>query len=318
MSHKVTKSIVCPKCTETTQTDIYTSINAFNNPELREEALDETLFKWRCNACGHEARLTYPVLYNDMKNRFMIYLIPRIERFQLADRELEEEFKNLKNINKRLVPDFNSFKEKVFIFESGLNDMAVEVTKLAISEAVAKKHNLEAVTEGYLSMYDRESNTMGFTFFIGEGKTPYVQSARLEIYGKSMSIVKEFAAKDKKLKGFIKIDREWAENVLYRYKRAKHHLQEQLQDAPVEKPKLKKQELEKKKINLEIVTAPVKKKDTSDEKRENKNISTEINSDEKISKENLSSENKTNENIPVETIPKEPISAKTSKEKNND
>ena len=260
MSRKVTKSIVCPKCNETTQWDIYTSINAFTNPELRESVLDESLFKWRCSCCGHEARLTYPVLYNDMKNRFMVYLIPRIERFQLADRELEEEFKNLTNIKKRLVPDFNSFKEKVFIFESGLDDMAVEITKLAISETIAKKQKLESVTEGYLSMYDRETNAMGFTFFLGEKKQPYVQSARLEIYGKSMSIVKDFAEKDKKMVGFLKIDREWAENVLFRYKRAKHHLMKQ-QESDDEKPTLKTEEFKKKRIEIEIVNRPGTKKD---------------------------------------------------------
>lgn len=223
MSQKVTKRIVCPKCNETTEVSVYTSINAIQDPKLREEALDERLFKWQCASCGHEARLTYPVLYNDMKNRFMVYLIPKIDRFQLADRELEAEFNNLKSINKRLVPNFNAFKEKVFIFESGLDDMAVEMTKLAVSEAVAEKLKMECIDEGYLSLYDRETNTIGFTFFVGEEKEPYVQSARLEIYGKSVSIVKEFAVKDKKLKGFIKIDREWAENVLYRYKRAKQH-----------------------------------------------------------------------------------------------
>lgn len=47
-----------------------------------------------------------------MKRRFMVYLIPDIDRFQLADNELEEEFKNLKGIRKRLAPNFNTFKEK--------------------------------------------------------------------------------------------------------------------------------------------------------------------------------------------------------------
>lgn len=225
MSQKITKSIICPRCDEVTETDIYTSINAINDPKLREEALEEKLFKWRCESCGHEARLTYPVLYNDMKNRFMVYLIPKVERFQLADRKLEEEYKNLKNIRKRIVPDFNTFKEKVFIFESGLDDMSVEITKLAISETVAKKLGRKEVHNGYLSMYDRETNTIGFTFFIGKDQEPYVQSARLEIYGKSMSIVKQLAEKDRKLKGFTKIDREWAENVLYRYKKSKHRTQ---------------------------------------------------------------------------------------------
>ena len=101
--------------------------------------------------------------------------------------------------------------------------MAVEITKLAISNAVAKKFDLEKVEDGYLSMYDRESNTMGFTFFVGEDREPYIQSVRLEIYGKSMKITEEFAAKDRKLKGFLKIDREWSENILYRYKQSKNN-----------------------------------------------------------------------------------------------
>ncbi len=221
MANVVVKNIACPKCSESTEAKLYMSINATNEPTLRADVLDERLFKFRCSACGHEARLTYPVLYNDMKNRFMVYLIPEVDRFQLEDVELEQKYERLRGIRKRIVSDFNSFKEKVFIFESGLDDMAVEITKLVISEMVAKKYGLPHVEEGYLSMYDREKNTMGFTFFVGKEHEPYVQSGRLEIYGKSVSIVSELAIKDRKLAGFIKVDREWAQNVLYRYKRMK-------------------------------------------------------------------------------------------------
>ena len=38
-----------------------------------------------------------------------------------------------------------------------------------------------------------------------------------------MKITEEFAAKDRKLKGFLKIDREWSENILYRYKQSKNN-----------------------------------------------------------------------------------------------
>ncbi|MBQ9742526.1 MAG: CpXC domain-containing protein [Ruminococcus sp.] len=221
MANVAVKKIPCPKCSENTDAKLYMSINATNEPTLREDMLDEKLFKFRCTACGHEARLTYPVLYNDMKNRFMIYLIPEIDRFQLEDVELEQKYEKLHSVRKRLAPDFNSFKEKVFIFESGLDDMAVEITKLVISEMVAKKYGIPHVEEGYLSMYDREKNTIGFTFFVGKRKEPYVQSARLEIYGKSVTIVSEMAIKDRRLAGFININREWAQNVLYRYKRMK-------------------------------------------------------------------------------------------------
>lgn len=220
-NNKVNKAVVCPMCGELGKAEIFTSVNTTAHPELREKVLDGGLFSWECPSCNYVARLTYPILYNDMKNRFMVYFIPKIDRFQLCDKELEEKYNNLRNISKRIVPDFNSFKEKIFIFESGLDDMAVELTKVAISQTVSKKLDNAEISEGYLSMYDRESNTMGFTYFVGDERTPYVQTARLEIYGKSKDIVDRLTVKDRKLKGFIKIDREWAENVLYRYKRAK-------------------------------------------------------------------------------------------------
>ena len=219
--NKVNKAVVCPMCGELGKAEIYTSVNVTKNKEYREGVLGGGLFAWVCPSCGYQARLTYPILYNDMKNRFMVYLIPKIDRFQLCDKELEEKYSNIRHLNKRVVSDFNSFKEKIFIFESRLDDMAVELTKVAISQTVSKKLGGVEIAEGYLSMYDRESNTMGFTYFTGEKRTPYVQTARLEIYGKSKDIIENFAIKDKKLKGFIKIDREWAENILYRYKRAK-------------------------------------------------------------------------------------------------
>lgn len=219
MSNVISKEVACPNCSEITNAHLYISINATNDPQFREELLSENLLKWKCENCGYEGRFTYPLLYNDMKRRFMIYLIPQIDRFQLEDRELEDDYRNLKGITKRITPDFNSFKEKVFIFESGLDDMAVELTKLAISQTVAKKYGLDKVEEGYLSMYNRETNTMGFTFFVGENHEPYVQSARLEIYARSAQIVSEVGHHDKKISGFIKIDREWAENTLFRYKR---------------------------------------------------------------------------------------------------
>ncbi len=219
--NKVNKAVVCPMCGELGKAEIYTSVNVTKNKEYREGVLGGGLFAWVCPSCGYQARLTYPILYNDMKNRFMVYLIPKIDRFQLCDKELEEKYSNIRHLNKRVVSDFNSFKEKIFIFESRLDDMAVELTKYAISEMVAKKLDLGRVSEGYLTMYNRETNTIGFTYFVGEEAEPFVQSARLEIYQKSMKIVEAICANDKKLSGFIKIDREWAENTLFRYKRVK-------------------------------------------------------------------------------------------------
>ena len=111
----VNKAIVCPMCGELGKAEIYTSVNPTVNKSLRNKVLDGELFSWRCPSCNYSARLNYPILYNDMKNRFMVYLIPKIDRYQLCDKELEEKYSNLRNISKRITADFNSFKEKIFI-----------------------------------------------------------------------------------------------------------------------------------------------------------------------------------------------------------
>lgn len=223
MSNVISKEVSCPQCSHTGSAHLYISINATNDPQFRDDLLSGKLLSYTCPNCGYQGRYTYPLLYNDMKRRFMVYLIPEIDRFQLEDRSLEDDYRNLKGIRKRITADFNSLKEKVFIFESGLDDMAVELTKYAIAAMVAKKQDLSRISEGYLSMYNRETNTIGFTYFIGENNEPFVQSARLEIYRKSLKIVDAICANDKKLSGFIKIDREWAENTLFRYKRIKNN-----------------------------------------------------------------------------------------------
>ena len=69
----IKKRIVCPKCNETTVARLHTSINVTNYKDLREKTMDESLFKWKCQSCGYSARLTYPVLYNDMKKRLQIF-----------------------------------------------------------------------------------------------------------------------------------------------------------------------------------------------------------------------------------------------------
>lgn len=221
MSNVISKEVICPKCGDTSSHKVFTSVNVTTDPQFKKEVLSGELLMFTCEECGYKGSLAYPLLYNDMKKKFMVYFIPEIDRFQLEDRELEEDYRNLKGITKRITADFNSFKEKVFIFDAGLDDMAVELTKLAISEVIAKKKGIQRISEGYLSTYNRDTNTIGFTFFIGEEKEPFVQNARLEVYAKSLKIVQNFCQNDKKLAGFIKIDREWADNTLFRYKRIK-------------------------------------------------------------------------------------------------
>lgn len=219
MSNTISKNIVCPKCNFRVETKIYQGINVTAEPKLRESVLTEKLFKWKCPACRYEAVLKHPLLYNDVKNKFMVYLIPNVVSEQLVDTKLEEEFPETAAVTKRLVSSYNSLKEKIMIFEEGLDDMAVELAKLAVSSVVAKKMGKE-VTDGYFSMLDKEKNMIGFTFFLGEKHDVHCQSTRMEIYKKSQEIA-ETVMKDKPhTGGFIMVDKRWAEDALLTYKKS--------------------------------------------------------------------------------------------------
>lgn len=77
MSRTIKKEITCPACGEKADAKMWASVNVTLDQELRESVLDESLFTWTCPQCGHDALLSYPCLYHDMANKFMIYLVPR-------------------------------------------------------------------------------------------------------------------------------------------------------------------------------------------------------------------------------------------------
>lgn len=216
MSRKITKEIRCPHCKAMVKTMMWSSVNVTQDGGLRAKILDESLFAWRCPNCGYEAQLVYPCLYHDMERAFMVYLLPEIEEDQFLEPALEEQFPELSGLTKRLAADLNQFKEKILIFEAGLDDLSIELTKLALSDVMAKKTGQKMIA-GYFCTLDRESNHIGFTFFPRDGGEPCYQGTRLEVYDKSAQIVRQYAAQDAEQPGFLAIDARWAARVLKQY-----------------------------------------------------------------------------------------------------
>lgn len=219
MPENITKYVVCPKCQQQTATNILISGNTVEDFDLRKQIFEENLFRWKCKKCGFSSKYQHPLLYNDVERKFMVYYIPQVERLKVVDPKLEAEFAELSDIKKRIVPDINAIKEKIIVFESGINDMALELTKLAVSEVVSKEtgHN---VYSGYFTDMNEEKNTISFQFFVGGDRRSYIQSTRLEVYRRSLDIVRKNFAKEDRQQGFLNIGRQWAKNALDQYKRS--------------------------------------------------------------------------------------------------
>lgn len=124
--------VVCPECEHEQTITICPSVNVTTDPEMREKVLTGDLFLFTCDNCGFSGFAGYPFIYEDKETNggFLIYLEPDCEDREvgiegdIADQVIYRE-KPM-----RLVSDVNSLKEKVFIFEAGLDDRVVELFKV--------------------------------------------------------------------------------------------------------------------------------------------------------------------------------------------
>ena len=156
MSTKIQKDIVCPACGQTQKLEMYTSVNAEENPELRRDILRESMFDWECLHCGYTAQMAYPMIYHDPMNAFMICLRPS------GAVSGAEPIPAVRALKKRSVKNPQELKEKILIFEAGLDDAAVELVKNAIVTVVRK--NLDGNVHAYFCAATEEE--LRFALFV--------------------------------------------------------------------------------------------------------------------------------------------------------
>lgn len=216
MSTKITKDVSCPRCGAVIKTEMWPGIGAQESPPLRERVMDETLFDWKCPECGYEAQLVYPCLYHDKQNGFLVYVVPNAGCCSPQAVDVSEEFPQFGGMKKRVVTTPAGLKEKILIFEAGLDDLAVELVKLALADVAASKHGTEVETS-YFSAVDREADRMEFSFFLPGRDEPVRRGTRLDVYRKSLEIVRSVGADGDSGK-FESVDYDAAQETLRRYR----------------------------------------------------------------------------------------------------
>lgn len=216
MSTQRNKDVSCPHCGAVVKTEMWPGIGAQESPLLRERVLNETLFDWKCPACGYEAQLVYPCLYHDKQHGFMVYIVPNAGCCAPEAVDVGGEFPQFAGMKKRVVATLAGLKEKILIFEAGLDDLAVELVKLALTDVAAAKHGTEVETI-YFNSVDREAERIDFSFFLPEQPEPAGRGTRLDVYRKSLEIVKSIGAGADDGK-FQSVDYDAAQEALRRYR----------------------------------------------------------------------------------------------------
>lgn len=127
MSKNRNVKINCPECGAEGEFTLWESVNKQLSPKIAEKVRSGELFKWTCPKCGQTFTVPYPMLYHDMDKSFMVYLLT--SRLDPADGKLTKYGIFQHEYTYRSVFEIDDLREKISIFEDGLDDRAVELVK---------------------------------------------------------------------------------------------------------------------------------------------------------------------------------------------
>lgn len=164
------KDVKCANCGNVGKFNIWDSINVNSESKTKQEVKSLEFFKYTCPNCGESFQIEYLTVYNDAKNNFMIYYVPK---------KTPEIIKKIESINvpkqveekARIVFSKNDLLEKIDIFESKLNDVLIELIKpFVISKVEESGIQKEKAEKIYFSSYENGKITFSLPDIEGNFK----------------------------------------------------------------------------------------------------------------------------------------------------
>lgn len=119
----------CGKCHASFDVTIWDSINTDLASDLPMRIISGEFFKHKCPRCGSVSYLEYPVLYHDLKNKAMIWVVLNGE----GDKSQIDEIRNTfipRGYITRIVRSISDLREKVSILEANRDDCIIELRHL--------------------------------------------------------------------------------------------------------------------------------------------------------------------------------------------
>lgn len=140
MSINIKQSLKCPLCGQLSEVTVWSSITVKDSADLKNDLLQGKINMFNCPSCSHFGLMPNPMLYHDEDKKLMISFSPtndpvlKQQLFENVEKASKEsgELEKFAGYNLRFVTDYNELLEKILIFDSDLNDKAVEVIKLMV------------------------------------------------------------------------------------------------------------------------------------------------------------------------------------------
>ncbi len=117
----------CPYCGKEFDTEIYESVTADTDEDLRERCISGDLFRVSCPRCKREYMIQFPLVYVDRRHQFVIWL-RESEPGENLVKDFAEPLASA-GFTLRRVTTLQEFVEKIQILEDEVDDRLVELAK---------------------------------------------------------------------------------------------------------------------------------------------------------------------------------------------
>lgn len=192
--------ISCPYCGAVYEKSFPSRINTAESPQQKDALLDGSLFVTECPACGTRQLARFPLIYHDPETRLLLWLGADEGASSRAASVLSSA-PEMQDYTIRLVDSPGELIEKIKIFDAGLSDIAIELSKFVTAR--------EAGEDLPLKFLNIDSAAAELHFACPRDGKMDVLAVGLNVYEDCCGILARNPSLEENAKGPVQIDQAW-------------------------------------------------------------------------------------------------------------
>lgn len=212
-------NLICPNCHTETEVQRNASVNADRRPDLRAAILDGSFQSVACGKCGTALRLPPHLTFLNLGRQQWIMAEPAgmLEQWPEAEADARATYaetfgadappaaqKLAKNLQARLVFGWPALREKLIARDLGLDDVTLELLKIAIMKEVDKP---PIADQSELRLVGGDAETLNLLWVVAETEAPLAAlPVPREIYDDVAGDVDAWAALRAEFDGKLLVD----------------------------------------------------------------------------------------------------------------
>jgi len=214
------QTLQCPNCQHDIEVEMRTSLEMPYDKEYKQEIMDGMFFRNKCEGCGRLIPAIYDFSYNDLENKYLIWMLPTIGEIEKQHIIGFNERLKTDNVLRmaqggyryRIVVTDMELREKILIFDEGLDDRYIEAMKNIYVPVILDKVGRDNKILGIF--FDKDQNGEYQWMVVFDNRKPGIYTVNMNMYEDMEKRLKEAADRNYDEHTMLMIEGRWAAKVM--------------------------------------------------------------------------------------------------------